>query len=67
MRAARKAHGLSYVALAGRSEVLDNGLGIVERSTTSRSIESLKAIAAAMHRSLGILFAGDLRADFLRI
>jgi transcriptional regulator with XRE-family HTH domain len=63
IRMARKAQGLSQLALAERSELSADFIGKVERGTTSPSIESLKAIATAMNLSLGDLFAGELQAD----
>ena len=63
IRLARKAQGLSQLALAERSELWADFIGKVERGTTSPSIESLKAIATAMNLSLGDLFAGELQAD----
>jgi transcriptional regulator with XRE-family HTH domain len=63
IRAARKAKGLSQLALAERSELSADFIGKVERGTTSLSIESLKAIATAMNLSLADLFAGELQAD----
>jgi transcriptional regulator with XRE-family HTH domain len=63
IRMARKAQGLSQLALAERSELSADFIGKVERGTTSPSIESLKAIATAMNLSLGDLFAGELQAN----
>jgi len=63
IRLARRAQGLSQLALAERSELSADFIGKVERGTTSPSIESLKAIATAMDLSLADLFAGELQAD----
>ena len=63
IRMARKAQGLSQLALAERSELSADFIGKIERGTTSPSIESLRAIATAMNLSLGDLFAGELQAD----
>jgi transcriptional regulator with XRE-family HTH domain len=63
IRVARKAQGLSQLVLAERSDLSADFIGKVERGTTSPSIESLKAIAAAMNVSLADLFAGELWAD----
>jgi transcriptional regulator with XRE-family HTH domain len=63
IRLARKAQGVSQLALAERSELSADFIGKVERGTTSPSIESLKAIATAMNLSLSDLFAGELQAD----
>jgi transcriptional regulator with XRE-family HTH domain len=62
IRAARKAKGLSQLALAERSDLSADFIGKVERGTTSPSLESLKAIATALNLSLGDLFVGELAA-----
>jgi transcriptional regulator with XRE-family HTH domain len=59
IRAARRAKGLSQLALAERSELSADFIGKVERGATSPSLESLKAIADALHLPLRDLFEGD--------
>ena len=66
IRAARKAKGLSQLALAERSELSADFIGKVERGTTSPSLESLKAIATALNLPLGDLFVGELGAGPLQ-
>jgi transcriptional regulator with XRE-family HTH domain len=59
IRGARKATGLSQFQLAERSGLSADFIGKVERGTTSPSLESLKAIADALHLPLRDLFAGE--------
>jgi transcriptional regulator with XRE-family HTH domain len=59
IRAARKATGLSQFQLAERSGLSADFIGKVERGTTSPSLESLKAIADALHLPLRDLFEGE--------
>jgi transcriptional regulator with XRE-family HTH domain len=59
IRAARRATGLSQFQLAERSGLSADFIGKVERGTTSPSLESLKAIADALHLPLRDLFEGD--------
>jgi transcriptional regulator with XRE-family HTH domain len=66
IRAARKAKGLSQLALAERSDLSADFIGKVERGTTSPSLESLKAIATALNLPLGDLFVGELAAGPLQ-
>jgi transcriptional regulator with XRE-family HTH domain len=56
---AHKAQGLSQLALAERSGLSADFIGKVERGTTSPSLESLKAIADALHLPLHDLFEGE--------
>jgi transcriptional regulator with XRE-family HTH domain len=62
IRAARRAKGMSQLALAERSELSADFIGKVERGTTSPSLESLQAIATALNVPLGELFVGELGA-----
>ncbi len=62
IREAHKAKGMSQWQLAERSGLSADFIGKVERGTTSPSIESLKAIAEALHRSLRDLFEGEAEA-----
>jgi transcriptional regulator with XRE-family HTH domain len=59
IRGARKATGLSQFQLAERSGLSTDFIGKVERGTTSPSLESLKAIADALHLPLRDLFEGE--------
>jgi len=59
IRGARKAIGLSQFQLAERSGLSADFIGKVERGTTSPSLESLKAIAAALQLPLHDLFEGE--------
>jgi transcriptional regulator with XRE-family HTH domain len=63
IRAARKATGLSQFQLAERSGLSADFIGKAERRTTSPSLESLKAIADALHLSLRDLFDGEAEAS----
>jgi transcriptional regulator with XRE-family HTH domain len=63
IRVARKAKGLSQLALAERSELSADFIGKLERGATSPSIESLKAIATALSLSLADLLAGESEAS----
>jgi transcriptional regulator with XRE-family HTH domain len=59
IRAARRAKGLSQLVLAERSDLSADFIGKVERGTMSPSIESLKAIADALHLPVRDLFTGE--------
>jgi transcriptional regulator with XRE-family HTH domain len=59
IRAVRRTKGLSQFQLAERSGLSADFIGKVERGTTSPSLESLKAIADALHLPLRDLFEGD--------
>jgi transcriptional regulator with XRE-family HTH domain len=59
IRAARKTKGLSQFRLAERSGLSADFIGKVERGTTSPSLESLQAIADALHLPLCDLFEED--------
>jgi transcriptional regulator with XRE-family HTH domain len=63
VRAARKAKGLTELQLAEWSGLSADFIGKVEWGTTSLSLESLKAIATALHPALGDLFTGKSASD----
>ena len=62
IRVVRKAQALRQLVPAERSELSTDFIGKLERGT-SLSMESLKAVATAMHVLLGELFAGELQED----